>query len=243
VGPKLKLADMSVVQERLESESDDLKAKMNERAEEINRLNNINRELEENRPDPEVVQEQEKRILSISDELNTAMGRIGSLKEEKDKLAVDMAGARKDALEAAQKFEQIESDLAEIRETVTERDGKIEALGGELEDQQKILADQAGTRMELEDKVKSLEEKLVASEAEAGKVSTLEEDLERGRSTLEELEKEHEEEIKKLTRAESDAEEAREELKELADERVNKVKELTEELESERGKVGELQAF
>ena len=242
-GQKLKLADMSAVHERLESETVDLRAKMNEHAEEINGLKEINRELEENRPDPEVVQEQEKRISSISDELSTNKERIRSLEEERDKLADDKAGAKKDALEATQKFEQTESDLNETRETVTERDGKIEALGEELENQQKILADQAETRMELEDKVRSLEEKLTVSEAEAGKVSTLEEDLERGRSTLEELEKEHEEEIKKRTQAESDAEETREELKELADERENKVKELTEELESERGKVGELQVL
>ena len=242
-GQKLKLADMSAVHERLESETVDLRAKMNEHAEEINGLKEINRELEENRPDPEVVQEQEKRISSISDELSTTKERIRSLEEERDKLADDKAGAKKDALEATQKFEQTESDLNKTRETVTERDGKIEALGEELENQQKILADQAETRMELEDKVRSLEEKLTVSEAEAGKVSTLEEDLERGRSTLQELEKEHEEEIKKRTQAESDAEETREELKELADERENKVKELTEELESERGKVGELQVL
>ncbi len=231
-GQKLKLADMSAVHERLESETVDLRAKMNEHAEEINGLKEINRELEENRPDPEVVQEQEKRISSISDELSTTKERIRSLEEEGDKLADDMAGAKKDALEAAQKFEQTESDLNETRETVTERDGKIEALGEELENQQKILADQAETRMELEDKVRSLEEKLTVSETEAGKVSTLEEDLERGRSTLEELEKEHEEEIKKRTQAESDAEET-----------VNKARELSEELEKERGKAGELKTL
>ncbi len=231
-GQKLKLADMSAVHERLESETVDLRVKMNEHAEEINGLKEINRELEENRPDPEVVQEQEKRISSISDELSTTKERIRSLEEERDKLADDKAGAKKDALEATQKFEQTESDLNETRETVTERDGKIEALGEELENQQKILADQAETRMELEDKVRSLEEKLTVSETEAGKVSTLEEDLERGRSTLEELEKEHEEEIKKRTQAESDAEET-----------VNKARELSEELEKERGKVGELKTL
>ncbi len=231
-GQKLKLADMSAVHERLESETADLRVKMNEHAEEINGLKEINRELSENRPDPEVVQEQEKRISSISDELSTTKERIRSLEEERDKLADDKAGAKKDALEATQKFEQTESDLNETRETVTERDGKIEALGEELENQQKILADQAETRMELEDKVRSLEEKLTVSEAEAGKVSTLEEDLERGRSTLEELEKEHEEEIKKRTQAESDAEET-----------VNKARELSEELEKERGKAGELKTL
>ena len=231
-GQKLKLADMNAVHERLESETVDLRVKMNEHAEEINGLKEINRELEENRPDPEVVQEQEKRISSISDELSTTKERIRSLEEERDKLADDKAGAKKDALEATQKFEQTESDLNETRETVTERDGKIEALGEELENQQKILADQAETRMELEDKVRSLEEKLTVSEAEAGKVSTLEEDLERGRSTLQELEKEHEEEIKKRTQAESDAEET-----------VNKARELSEELEKERGKVGELKTL
>ncbi len=231
-GQKLKLADMNAVHERLESETVDLRVKMNEHAEEINGLKEINRELEENRPDPEVVQEQEKRISSISDELSTTKERIRSLEEERDKLADDKAGAKKDALEATQKFEQTESDLNETMETVTERDGKIEALGEELENQQKILADQAETRMELEDKVRSLEEKLTVSEAEAGKVSTLEEDLERGRSTLEELEKEHEEEIKKRTQAESDAEET-----------VNKARELSEKLEKERGKVGELKTL
>ncbi|MFV1956233.1 MAG: response regulator [bacterium] len=240
---KLKLADMRAEHERLESGSAELKAQMKERAEEISRLKDINRELEENRPDPEVVQEQEKRISSVSDELNIARERIRSLGEERDKLADDMAGARKDASEASHKIEQIESDLAETRKIVTDRGGKIEALDRELENQQKILADQAGTRMELEDKVGSLEEKLAVSEAEAGKVSNLVADLERGRSTLEELEKKHEEETKKRALAESDASEVKEELKKLAEETETKVGELTEDLEKERGKVGELKAL
>ncbi len=184
---QLKLSDLSTEFVRLDTENQELKSQVTEGSVRVSELERHSRELEESVPDPEEIASREAELTSVRDDLSLGRERIRILEEERDKLAEDKSAARQEISSAEEAARKTAGELESLRKVVSERESSIESLESELESQRKILTDQAETRLELEEKVRELEETLAEAEAEAGKLSAVESDLELEKAARAEL--------------------------------------------------------
>ncbi|KAH8337655.1 hypothetical protein KR074_003901 [Drosophila pseudoananassae] len=86
------------------------------------------------------LQEQtEKRCQALGDELSSCQSRIGTLKDQNDKLQVDILNARKQERKLEYKIEDLKQHTSELQENIQKGNKEKANIAAELEAEKKIL--------------------------------------------------------------------------------------------------------